>query len=60
MSGSFFVGFVEHDRIYQHFINNRAINFKGEPVPEGIKTYLAKQIEFIYGNIGRSSCQVHI
>lgn len=50
-AAGFVEGFVEHERIYQHVSNIRAINFKGEPVPEGIKTYLAKQIEFIYGNI---------
>ena len=53
MSCSYIEGFVEYERISQHISNIRAINFKGEPVPEGIKTYLAKQIEFIRGMVGR-------
>ena len=44
---------MEYERISQHVSNIRAINFKGKPVPEGIKTYLAKQIEFIRGMVGR-------
>lgn len=50
---SYIEGYVEHERISQHISNIRAINFLGKPIPEGITTYLAKQIEFIRSMVCR-------
>ena len=46
-------GFVEHERIAQHVSNIRAINFNGNPIPEGIDIYLKKQINWIRSMVGR-------
>ena len=35
--------------------NIRAINFGGKDIPEGITTYLEKQIKFLEANVGMFS-----
>ena len=53
---SFGEGYTEYDRIGEHMRNIRAINFGGKDIPEGINTYLKKQIEFIRANVGTFFC----